>query len=192
MSFNRYYSLFSLHSSNQWRGGETTVYYNNFVSSLVQKGFSHLGSGGTRLAYARGNFIIKVPRYADGIIDNMVEHWIWHKYRSNPTSRNIKVAPSRLISNGCLLMVKVDPNINWDEIGDDSWVRKNMIDGFQGGYYKDKLVVYDYALEARERDELEASWGIKSHVLHSKDWNDFFREKVLKGATVPFEEIERK
>lgn len=188
MTLNRYDNLFSLHDPDDYRGGDILSHYENFFNSLHQKGFRQIGRGGTRTVFARPteNFVIKVPHRGDGVIDNIVEHLVWRKYRNKPTSRNLLVAPCRLLPNGALCMVKVI-RANPDSARiNHPWI-DNMADMFQGGYHKDKLVIFDFALETLEREEWESEWGVKSEILHCDGWAPY-RAKVLNGELIPFTE----
>jgi hypothetical protein len=40
------------------------------------------------------------------------------------------------------------------------WV--SLVEGRQCGYYHDRVVAYDYALDISERGEWEEQWGVRS------------------------------
>src|SRR5271170_2003139 len=88
--------------------------YVDFTAQIISLGFEHVGGGGFRETYLRGRVVIKVPSTTDGIIDNRVEAAAWRHYRAKPTSREIRLAPCRLLPNLCLMMVAV--NINTSEV----------------------------------------------------------------------------
>jgi hypothetical protein len=143
-------------------GGKVIHHYHQFISDLNSKGFEHIGNGSFREGFARKKIVIKVPRNWDGIIDNITEAFAYSKYRERPTSRNIYLAPCRLLPNLSLMMVKV--NFYSDET--PFWT-KNLIDG-QYGLYKKKFVSYDYAFEVVERFDIEKMLKVKSVAWHNE------------------------
>ena len=136
--------------------------YTKFKEDLLNKGFIKIGRGSFRTGYARKNIIIKVPHNVDGVIDNMVEACAWHKYKSQPTNRGLYLAPCRLLPNAALSMVKLDVTTSR---GWPAWT-KNILDGKQCGWKKNKLYVYDYAIEIVERYEWEKQWNVQSYFFN--------------------------
>ena len=128
--------------------------FDSFTDHIKRRGFEPIGGGSFRDAYQRGRVVIKVPYTTDGIHDNRVEARAWKRYWSNPTSRQIYLAPCRLLPNLCLMMVAVDTAVNWNTI--PHWV--DRIDSGQAGYYKGRLVAYDYACDVVERRQWEEEW----------------------------------
>ena len=114
-------------------------YYKQVGKELEDKGFTLIGSGSFRNTYKRGKVVVKVPRHWDGFDDNIGEAYAWRKYRNEPKAEDgIVFAPSRLLSNGCLMMVLVKP-MSYDDLPD--WGR--YLDGSQAGEYKGRIVAYD-------------------------------------------------
>lgn len=153
----------------QWCGGPVDGRFDKFIADLQNAGFQYLGTGSFRTVYARGNVVIKIPIVNDGFIDNLIEHTAYHHYFSRPTRQRIRLAPCRLLRNGCLMMRKVV----WEEhhyhnTRMPKWV--DLIDGSQVGPYKGKIVAYDYALDLIERFKWEKELGIKSKWFHSSEW----------------------
>src|SRR5271167_1192860 len=92
--------------SDNGMGGEVDYY--GFVKHLQSAGFQYEGQGTFRIVYRRGMVVIKVPRNGDGIVDNRTEAAAWHKYKSRPTPKGYRLAPCRMLANGCQMMVAVD------------------------------------------------------------------------------------
>lgn len=114
-------------------------YYTKVCKELENRGFTFIGRGSFRNTYKRGNVVIKVPRHWDGFDDNIGEAYAWRKYRNNPKDGNgIVFAPSRLLPNGCLMMVVVEHMSTMDM---PSWAYN--LDGAQAGMYKGRVVAYD-------------------------------------------------
>jgi hypothetical protein len=97
--------------------------------------------------------------YGDAEIDNKMEARAYKKYRNGPTDTGIYLAPCRLLSNGCLMMMSVE-KINYYDQDRPSWA--DMIDSRQVGKYKDRVVAYDYALDLTERRQWEEDMGEES------------------------------
>lgn len=114
-------------------------YYSKVGRSLLERGFTCLGSGSFRTTYGRGKIVIKVPRHWDGFDDNIGEAYAWRKYRNQPSKEGIVFAPCRLLPNGCLMMVLVDVEPDYQAL--PRWA--SMLDGAQAGYYKGRVVAYD-------------------------------------------------
>lgn len=94
-----------------------------------------------------------------------VSEWqAWKKYRERATSFGIFLAPCRLLSNGCLMMMTVDTDSREEEEL-PNWATK--IDCSQVGIYKERLVAYDYALELVERAAWEKEWKTTSRFFHA-------------------------
>jgi hypothetical protein len=110
--------------------------YKKFLTYLDQVGFEYVGHGTTRFAFKRGNYFIKVPFTHRGDYSNYIEAKCWHRDRWR---EEIKVAPCRQLSNGALLMVKVEmvDNIYFK----CSWA--DSVDCGQVGLYKGNFVAYD-------------------------------------------------
>jgi len=123
--------------------------YNHFSIHLESIGFEYYGEGCSRKAYCRKNAVIKVPLGEFGVIDNLAEARAYRLHRNKPMD-GIVLAPCRLLNNFCLMMPRVDIK-SWNELNRlihpvdkiPAWVYR--IDGNQVGFYKDKLVAYDYA-----------------------------------------------
>lgn len=133
------------------------------IAELVKRGFEHVGGGMFREAYMRKGVVIKVPHNRDGYVDNRTEAAAWRKYRNKPTSLGVYLAPCRLLPNGCLMMRAVDTERpNYSSL--PTWAQS--IDCSQVGFYKGRLVAYDYALDIMEREEWEMNWGTASNFFH--------------------------
>lgn len=114
-------------------------YYKGVCKELEDRGFQFIGRGSFRNTYKRGKIVIKVPRHWDGFDDNIGEAYAWRKYRNEPKGEGgIVFAPSRLLPNGCLMMVLVNP-LDYKEL--PLWAQQ--IDGSQAGEYKGRIVAYD-------------------------------------------------
>lgn len=124
--------------------------YVAFEKAIVARGFDYIDSGAYRHTYQRGKVVIKIPRNYGGIDDNAIEARAWRYYRSNPTERGIKLAPCRLLSNGCLMMVAVNTNVS----NNDLPVWSDYLDGSQVGYHHKEVVAYDYALDVPVIEDL--------------------------------------
>jgi hypothetical protein len=153
--------------SEVWKGLCLYERYYNFVQHIQSKGFTYVSSGSFRQVYQREDKVIKIPRYHDGLIDNMVEARAYKKYRNSPTPEGLVLTPCRLLHNGCLMMMFVK---RWDLYNRPKWSKK--IDGGQVGLYKGKYVAFDYALEMYERFEWEREWNQYSVFFNSRDWED--------------------
>lgn len=146
-------------------------YFDSFIDSLELRGWQWIGRGSFRKVYAKDSWVIKVPLGMDGRMDNLVEARAWKKYRSNPTSLGFKVAPCRLLSNDCLLMVKME-SINRDTYVSPRINNRATVDNDQVGMYKGQLVAYDYALDIPERISWEQELGLRS-TFFQMDWVTF-------------------
>lgn len=110
--------------------------YRDFLAYLERVGFEYMGHGTTRFVFKRGNYYVKVAFTDAGDHSNFRESKYWHQDRWR---REIKIAPCRLLSNGALLMVKV-------EMVDDIYDRcpwASYVDCGQVGLYKGQFVAYD-------------------------------------------------
>jgi hypothetical protein len=118
--------------------------YKEYAEKLEQRSFKWEGSGAFRHTYVRGNVVIKVPKNDHGVSDNRTEAYAYRKFKANETERGLYLAPCRLLSNDCLMMVRV-------QIDDETfkyapqWV--SYIEGSQAGVYKGRWVAYDYAYD---------------------------------------------
>lgn len=128
--------------------------YHNFIAQIVALGFEYLSEGSFRTVYRRKAMVIKIPYTTDGINDNRVEAAAWRRYRGHPTSRDIRLAPCRLLPNLCLMMVAVNTNIS--QVSCPRWVSR--VDSEQVGIYKGEVVAYDYACDIVERRKWEEQW----------------------------------
>lgn len=137
--------------------------YVDFIDHLIECGFEEIDSGSFRTAFVRGNIVIKVPQSDEGLIDNMVEARGWKTYRHRATRNRIRLAPCRLLPNGCLMMVKVEPCSEGP-----AWIK--CVDGEQVGTYKGRVVAYDYALDLVERFKWEEEWKVQSELFQSDEW----------------------
>jgi hypothetical protein len=140
--------------------------YDQFRMHLLSRGFNNVGAGSFRSCFARGKIVIKVPENYDGIVDNKVEAAAYRKYKNGPTSLGIMMAPCRLLSNGCLMMAYVHPCKMNPYDDHPQWVKK--VEGWQCGYYKGKIVAYDFALSIEERFDWEKEWGTHSEYFHGE------------------------
>lgn len=148
--------------------------FDAMCDSLKDRGFDYVGSGMFRAVYMRGGVVIKVPHNKDGYIDNRTEAAAWKKYRNKPTSFGVYVAPCRLLSDGCLMMVSVDSeNVDYGSL--PAWARQ--IDCSQVGMYKGNLVAYDFALDVMEREQWEKDWGTSSKFFHQNRLS-YLKKKV--------------
>ena len=136
--------------------------YSEFTNHLKSIGFEFIDYGSFRNVYKRNNIVIKIPLVYDGIVDNKIEASVWKKYKNSPTDRNIYLAPCRLLSNGCLMMMAVDYVPSNEK---PKWAKQ--IDCQQVGRYKNRVVAYDYALDVTERLQLENDWGERSCYFRS-------------------------
>ncbi len=163
--------VYDLDGYNAQSGGSVGNKYMPFRQYIAEKGFSFIEAGSFRSTYIRKGAVIKVPRNKDGEVDNKVEAAAWRKYKNQPTDQGIYLAPCRLLSNGCLLMMTVDLSQDYekDENGCSvfpEWIYD--IEGYQVGMYHSKLVAYDYALDIPERIKWEKEWGTKSEYFHHR------------------------
>ncbi len=145
----------------EW-GGDIKDRYKIFKGSLQDRGFVYVNRGTFRETYVRKNLIIKVPRNHDGIVDNRVEDWAWHHYKSKPTNRGLYLAPCKLMANECLAMIRLDlAGFDCPKWVDFIW------DGQQVGKHprNKTILVYDYACDIYERYELEAKWNVTSEFF---------------------------
>ncbi len=112
-----------------------------FALYIEKRGFKYIDSGASRHTYLRKKVVIKIPISDFGIYDNEAEAKAWNDYRNQPTSNGFRLAPCRLLPNGCLMMVTVDLDFDWRLR--PAWSR--LIDGAQVGLYRGEFVAYDYA-----------------------------------------------
>lgn len=147
-----------------WNGYEFKDQYSEFTNHLEDIGFDYIGEGSFRSVYARGKVVIKVPINTDGLNDNRVEHLAYRRLFSKPSQDGIRCAPCRLLPNGCLMMVRMEPI----DIVYPTWAKK--VDGRQVGAYKGTVVAYDYALDLVERFEWEKQFKERSQFFHSESW----------------------
>lgn len=141
--------------------------YIDFIHTIKNNGFTYWSSGSFRYVYHRGNVVIKVPRNIDGLYDNISEHYMWHKYRNNPTTLGQHLAPCRLLPNGSLMMVETTMDYRKDI---PQWC-KEYIDSTQVGLYKGKFVAFDYGIDVPDRVCLEKKLKFK---------NSFFSRTYVK------------
>lgn len=135
-----------------------------FCEKLHEMGFGYQARGGFRSVWHRKRIVIKIPQNVSGLIDNAIEAKGYSVYKNEPTKDGIVMAPCRLLSNGCLMMAKVDTghasNVEWSA----------RVDNGQVGKYKNRYVAYDYALNLSERHEWEKEWripGNNSYFQHA-------------------------
>src|SRR5208282_6466306 len=81
--------------------------FDDFIAYLKGRRFVRVGQGCFREVFHRKGVVVKVPFTTDGITDNRIEAAAWRHYRNNPTNRQLILAPCRLLTNGCLMMVAV-------------------------------------------------------------------------------------
>src|ERR1700748_2519731 len=81
--------------------------YKDFISYICNHGYKYLSYGGFREVYTNNKVVIKVPRNKNGLMDNRVEAKAFSVYHKKPTKEGVRVAPSRLLSNGCLMQAFV-------------------------------------------------------------------------------------
>lgn len=116
--------------------------YLNYQNLLNRAGWRYLGQGYSRVAYGRKNVVVKVPMHAEGYNSNILESYLYRKYRNYPDTHGRVFAPCRLLSNGCLIMPFIERALDNCERSDlPQWAIN--IDGQQCGYYNGRLVVYD-------------------------------------------------
>ncbi|CAB4196677.1 hypothetical protein UFOVP1290_197 [uncultured Caudovirales phage] len=120
-----------------------------FVSYLESKGFYYIGAGSFRHVYCRNNVVIKIPRNFNGGVDNMMEAKAYKKYKNGPTNLGLYLAPCRLLTNGCLMMMKVNTFMIDGEYPD--WANYDTVDSRQVGKYRNRIVAFDFALNLSER-----------------------------------------
>lgn len=150
-----------------WKGPSLEDEYAPFIEYLKANGFTYLNQGSFRQVWERGNIVIKVPTFADGLIDNRVEHQAYHTYWNGPTRKGFYLAPCRLLPNGCLMMKK----LTWDwSFSRPAWA--SLIDGKQVGPYKGRVVAYDFALDLTERFKWEREWKCQSLFFNSQEWRN--------------------
>lgn len=106
----------------------------------MQKPWIYLGSGRNRHTFQHGNYVVKVPKNAQGTYDNEYEARQWKRY-----GRKEHLARCRLLGNfPCLLLVMelVEPvREEFDKL--PPWT--GYIDCRQVGYtLKGELVAYDF------------------------------------------------
>jgi hypothetical protein len=142
---------------------------------LKDKGFTYLGKGRHRMTYLSPNkrFVLKFPRYKEGVEANRSEAKIWKNHLNGKPTKGLgaysehpagaKYAPCRLLQDCIIMMVAVVESYG-ETVGDDSarysgaiggsaegpdhslpdWC--NEIDACQvGKLASGKLVAYDYA-----------------------------------------------
>lgn len=117
-------------------------------NKLESSGWKFIGKGRHRRVIRRKNVIIKIPYQPDGMKANEIEYNLYKNYRNDwDSEHHLYYAPCKLLLNGCLMMryVKVIDNDFPD------WAAR-MIDGPQVGYYKNRIVAFDFA---DETDELQ-------------------------------------
>lgn len=137
--------------------------YRDIINKLKSIGFVYVGHGMFRTVYMRGNVVVKIPHDISGQIDNRTEARAWKIYRDKATSLGIFLAPCRLMSNGCLMMVTVDTNVG--KMNLPYWT--NIVDSYQVGIYKNRVVAYDYALDIIEREQWENEWRTYTDFFHN-------------------------
>jgi hypothetical protein len=119
--------------------------YIEYKEELYRRGFRRLGEGSFREVYRRKNVVVKIPHNDSGFDDNIVEAFAYLRYRKGADSNLFVFAPCRLLPNGCLLMVYVEPLFYPNK---PLWA--NYIDGGQVGTYNGRIVAYDSANELSE------------------------------------------
>jgi len=122
-------------------------YFQEVETKLKNLGFHYLGEGGFRVAYGLKNYVIKVPYNEEGFEDNLTEAYTWRRYKNKPHHQGYMFAPCRLLPDATLLMVKVNPVRNRNNL--PSWTK--YIDCEQVGEYKGRIVAYDYACDTGHR-----------------------------------------
>jgi hypothetical protein len=142
---------------------EVRSFYSPFAEELFFAGFKALKTGSFREVYRRNKVVIKIPLNLDGVIDNRMEARAYKLYGNKPTSLGIYLAPCRLLDNGCLMMPYVSP-IKWNTQLPE-WVE--MVEGDQVGFYRKRLVAFDYALDLAERFVWEQESELKSDFFHN-------------------------
>ena len=162
----------------EYLGGFCENEYDEFKNYLEVLGFDQIGCGGFRLVYGRKKIVVKIPRYRDGIIDNRVEAAAWRKYKSRPTDMGVNLAPCRILSNNCLMMVAVNPLSYWAE-NMPKWAA--LIDNSQVGAYKGRIVAYDFALDINERIQLETEWNTPCEFFQ-KTWLPNKKQREAKAV----------
>ena len=149
-------------SSDYEDDDEVRSRYYAFEAHLEKIGFEYLSCGSFRATYIRNQVVIKVPQNHDGVVDNVMEALAWKKYKSKATRLGSDLAPCRLLTNHCLMMVAVEQDIDHD----DKPFWSSHIDQKQVGSYKGRVVAYDFALDITERYLWEKEHKLRSEFFH--------------------------
>jgi hypothetical protein len=117
------------------------------------KGFRYVGEGRHRFVYLSKNrrYVLKFPLDGNGLIANAEEAEIYSLFKNKVKDKRIvegaDYAPCRLINNCVLMMFAIEEDFGftgYDKLKDlPKWVFD--IENTQVGYYKNKLVAYDYS-----------------------------------------------
>lgn len=146
---------------------EVRDFYTPFVEELFFQGFRYLGAGAFRTVYRRKNFVVKVPRKTDGVVDNQMEARAYKVYGRRPTSLGLLLAPCQLLANHCLVMRYAKPVEYTEKLPE--WT--DHVEGAQVGRYNNKLVAFDYALDLTERYAWEKESILQSNFFKNV-WKD--------------------
>ena len=174
---------------------DVVEFYIDFTQSILAAGFERKGRGSFRRAFKRNNSIIKIPLNADGVADNLMEAKAYRFYKNKPTSLGIHLAPCRLLPNYALLM-PYTAHLNFDEHNNmPEWVE--MVEGYQVGMHRGRVVAYDFALDLEERYAWEKESLLKSDYFqnHWKNVKPFlfpaecFHYEETPAPTVIFDNV---
>jgi hypothetical protein len=141
----------------------STREFSKFTRKLEKSDFEYLDEGSFRRVYHRKGVVIKLPINELGERHNIFEAFAYWKFRKTPTKRGALFAPCRLLNNGCLMMVYVNPYRGTADLPE--WA--NLIDGRQVSRYRGRWVAYDFAIDIGRATELESSYwaDIQDHLF---------------------------
>ena len=146
--------------------GQVRDLYRPFSKEIENMGYEYRSNGCFRNVYHRKGYVIKIPKSTDGVVDNIMEARAYSLYKNAPTSRGIYLAPCKLLPNLSLLMVFVRAIRDCEY---PSWAEE--VEGEQIGFYKNRPVAFDYALDLAERYAWEQESVLKS-IYYDNEWKD--------------------
>jgi hypothetical protein len=132
---------------------------------MKKKGFTYLGKGRHRITYLSANkrFVLKFPKFREGVVANRNEAFKWKGFLSNKmvATNGATYAPCRLLQD-CIIMMVAVVEAYGETCGDDSARDSGAIGGEStplglpdwcfgidscqvGKLANGKLVAYDYA-----------------------------------------------
>ena len=118
------------------------------IKNSLSKDWKYVGYGRHRKVYKRNGVVLKVPYTPGGAKANQDEYLLYRKVKSK------RFAPCRLLKNGCLMMLAVNPIDECDPVQAEhipKWAW-DLEDGPQIGFRKSKILIYDYADEIDNYD----------------------------------------